>query len=244
MVSRLTKIKLGKNSIKMPTPDNIQTYKNYRNLYNSLIRTSKKLFFEQQLTLYQSNSKKTWELINLATKRSAKNKNSTACLNINGTITSNSTDIAEKFNNFFVNIATEIEITIPPAIPNVVPIPLTEPESLFKLSDPIISQEILDVIKQLKLKHSLDPNNLSMVILKSVANEICIPLKNIVSLSLCTGEIPILMKTAKIVPIFESGDSTEINNYRPISLLSSFGKILEKIVANKLTFFFGNQFYN
>jgi hypothetical protein len=158
-------------------------------------------------------------------------------LNINGTITSNSTEIAEKFNDFFVNIATEIEKTIPPAIPNTVPIPLTEPESFFKLSDPIISQDILDVIKQLKPKHSLDPNNLSMVILKSVANEICMPLKHIVNLSLCTGEIPIQMKTAKIVPIFKSGDPTEINNYRPISLLSSFGKILEKIVANKLTFF-------
>jgi hypothetical protein len=237
LVSRLTKIKLGKKSIKMPTPENIQIYKNYRNLYNSLIRASKKLFFEQQLTFYQSNAKKTWELINLATKRSTKNKNFTSCLNINGSITSNPTEIAEKFNNFFVNIATEIERTIPPAIPNFVPIPLTEPESMFKLSDPIISQDVLDVIKQLKPKHSLDPNNLSMVILKSVANEICMPLKHIVNLSLCTGEIPIQMKTAKVVPIFKSGDPTDINNYRPISLLSSFGKILEKIVANKLTFF-------
>jgi hypothetical protein len=191
LVSRLTKIKLGKKSIKMPTPENIQIYKNYRNLYNSLIRASKKLFFEQQLTFYQSNAKKTWELINLATKRSTKNKNFTSCLNINGSITSNPTEIAEKFNNFFVNIATEIERTIPPAIPNFVPIPLTEPESMFKLSDPIISQDVLDVIKQLKPKHSLDPNNLSMVILKSVANEICMPLKHIVNLSLCTGEIPI-----------------------------------------------------
>jgi hypothetical protein len=106
LVLRLTKIKLGKNSIKMPTPANIQIYKNYCNLYNSLIRTSKKLFFEQQLSLYQSNSKKTWELINLATKRPAKNKNFTACLNVNGTITSNSTEIAEKFNNFFFFLLT------------------------------------------------------------------------------------------------------------------------------------------
>ena len=237
LVSRLTKIKLGKKSIKTPTYENIQTYKNYRNIYNTLIRTSKKLFFEQQLTLYQSNAKKTWELINLATKRPVKNKNFTSCLNINGTITSNPAEIAEKFNNFFVNIATEIEINIPPAVPNVVPIPLTEPDSMFQMSAPIISQDIIDVIKQLKPKHSLDPTNLSMVMLKSVSHEICMPLKHIVNLSLSTGEIPIQMKTAKVVPIFKSGDPMEINNYRPISLLSSFGKILEKIVANKLTLF-------
>ena len=113
---------------------------------------------------------------------------------------------------FFVNIATEIESKIPPAIPNAVPIPLTEPESMFKMSDPIISQDILDVIKQLKPKHSLDPNNLSMVILKSVSHQICMPLKHIINLSLSRGEIPIQMKTAKIVPIFKSGDPTEINN--------------------------------
>jgi len=241
LISRLTKIKLGKTSIKKPTNENILTYKTYRNLYNTLIRTSKKIYFEQQLTFHQSNAKKTWELINLAIKRPEKNKNVSSCLNIDGNIITNPTEVAEKFNNFFVNIATEIESKIPPAIPNVVPILFTEPDSLFSMSDPIISQDILDVIKQLKPKHSLDPTNLSMIILKAVSHQICMPLKHIVNLSLSTGEIPIQMKTAKIVPIFKSGDPTEINNYRPISLLSSFGKILEKIVANKLTNFLENN---
>jgi hypothetical protein len=43
------------------------------------------------------------------------------------------------------------------------------------------------------------------------------------------------MKIAKVVPVFKSGSQTDINNYRPISLLCSFSKILEKIVANRLT---------
>jgi hypothetical protein len=61
--------------------------------------------------------------------------------------------------------------------------------------------------------------------------------QHIVNLSLSTGEVPLLMKTAKVEPIFKSGDLTDENNYRPISLLISFGKILEKIVANKLVLF-------
>jgi hypothetical protein len=59
-----------------------------------------------------------------------------------------------------------------------------------------------------------------MVLLKKVSNQICMPLKHIVNLA--TGESPDQMKTAKVVPVFKSGDSTDINNYRPISLLSSF----------------------
>jgi hypothetical protein len=45
------------------------------------------------------------------------------------------------------------------------------------------------------------------------------------------------LKIAKVIPIFKSGDSSKMDNYRPISLLSNFSKILEKIVANRLTNF-------
>jgi hypothetical protein len=45
------------------------------------------------------------------------------------------------------------------------------------------------------------------------------------------------LKTAKILPIFKSGDPTDIYDYKPILLLSSFGKILEQIVENKLVSF-------
>ena len=106
--------------------------------------------------------------------------------------------------------ALHLKLKIPPADPAVNPIPSIEPNVLFDLSNPIISQDIIDVIKQLKPKHSLDPKNLSMIVLKSVANEICMPLKHIVNLSLSTGEIPAPLKMAKIVPIFKSGGPGKI----------------------------------
>jgi hypothetical protein len=40
------------------------------------------------------------------------------------------------------------------------------------------------------------------------------------------GIVPSKMKIAKVIPIFKSGDPADLNNYRPISLLCSFSKIL------------------
>ena len=53
-------------------------------------------------------------------------------------------------------------------------------------------------------------------------------------LSFKTGFIPSTLKTAKIVPIFKAGETVKFTNYRPISLLSSFSKLLEKVAANQI----------
>ena len=60
------------------------------------------------------------------------------------------------------------------------------------------------------------------------------PLCHVYNLSLQTGIIPQELKTSRVVPIFKSGDEDSFNNYRPISLLSSFNKLLEKIVAKQM----------
>jgi hypothetical protein len=236
LTSRRNKMRLSKISIKYPTAVNIQNFKIYRNMYNTVLRACKKAFFETQLCEYQSNMKKTWKIINLATKKCKKNKDEISCMNFDGRNVTDPAFIADKFNKFFVNIASEIEKTIPPA-DQPLQQPVLEPTTFLNMSHPIIPQDIIDLIKQLKPKHSLDPYNLSMVLIKKVLNRICMPLKHIVNLSLSTGEVLLLMKTAKVVPIFKSGDPADVNNYTPILLLSSFVKILEKIVANKLVLF-------
>ena len=54
----------------------------------------------------------------------------------------------------------------------------------------------------------------------------------------CTGVFPKSIKLAKVVPTFKSGSSQDINNYRPISLLSVFSKIIEKIAHQGLYLFY------
>ena len=53
-------------------------------------------------------------------------------------------------------------------------------------------------------------------------------------MSITNGIVPDKLKIAKVIPIFKKGDKNEISNYRPISLLSIFNKLLEKVVYKRL----------
>ena len=77
-----------------------------------------------------------------------------------------------------------------------------------------------------------------MLTLKKVFLSICSPFTNICNKSLSNGIFPNNMKIAKVIPLFKSGENDIFTNYRPVSLLSQFSKILEKLVDRRLDSFF------
>ena len=74
-------------------------------------------------------------------------------------------------------------------------------------------------------------------IVKSVISAIASPLADIFNISFKYGVFPDLLKNAKITPIFKADDKSMINNYRPISVLPVFSKILEKLMYQRLISF-------
>ena len=66
--------------------------------------------------------------------------------------------------------------------------------------------------------------------MKELASEIVQPLMLLINQSLERGEFPELMKLADVVPLFKSKDHGVDSNYRPISLLTTMSKIMEKVV--------------
>jgi hypothetical protein len=104
-------------------------------------------------------------------------------------------------------------------------------------NSPVTHSEILDVIKSLQSKNSTDFNGLSASLIKQISYQIANPLKHIINLSLSSSIVPTQLKIAKVIPVFKSGDRRSMDNYRPISLLSIFSKILEKVVCNRLCSF-------
>ena len=237
LISRQTKLKLSSLLAKNHTPALSEKYKTYRNAYNKILRAGKKLHFSKAILNNSKNLKKTWAIIRLALN-SPKPTNSINALLINNSLITDPLTIANHFNQYFTTIASNIASNIHPAseLPNQ-PANLTNPANLPKFdffSQPLTDDEIISCIKKLEDKRTPDMSGISTNLLKKIYPSIITPLRHIFLKSLSSGIVPSKLKIAKVVPLFKSGDCLDMSNYRPISLLSSFSKILEKIVHTRL----------
>jgi len=104
--------------------------------------------------------------------------------------------------------------------------------SNFKLM-PLSTKDIRNIIKSLNTKNSHGYDKVSTKLLKLSPPFILNPLTHICNKSLALGIFPDHLKYSEIKPLFKKGDK-HISNYRPISMLSSFSKVLEKAVYIQL----------
>ena len=100
-------------------------------------------------------------------------------------------------------------------------------------ASPTTPIEISNLINSLGNKHSSGYDNISNHMLKWLRPVISEPLSIIFNQSIKHGIFPDLMKVAEIVPLHNGGDESLCNNYRPISLLITIAKILEKVMYKR-----------
>ena len=103
--------------------------------------------------------------------------------------------------------------------------------------NPTTPEEVINIVNQCKNKYSCGWDDIPMAVVKSVGARIAVPFAHICNLSFSTGIFPSEMKIAKVTPIYKSDARDEFSNYRPISLLPNFSKILEKLMCKRLTDF-------
>ena len=96
------------------------------------------------------------------------------------------------------------------------------------------TKEIENIIKSLKPKNSFGYDGISTKLLKISSPFISSPLTHICNKYLYSGIFPDCLKYAVVKPLFKKGDKSKISSYRPISILSSFSKVLEKVMYNQL----------
>ena len=203
-------------------------YKNYRNVLNRIKLHEKHQFYNNLFVKIGKSTHLLWKVLNGIIKK-ANNKMSITEILYKDKSHKNASDISEAFNDHFSTVGLRVQSTIQvdgaenATKPNVVP----QKSMKFK---PVSEGLVCKVIAKLKPKQSSGVDNISNVLLKKLASVIKLPLCNIINKSLQSGVFPDLMKLALVTPLHKGGESRLPDNYRPISLLPVFSKILEKIV--------------
>lgn len=103
------------------------------------------------------------------------------------------------------------------------------------ISNLILSKsEVLDQLKLLDISKGPGPDRLPPLFLIKTANSIHVPLHILYNKCLAEGVFPELWKQANITPVHKSGPKHDIENYRPISILSALSKLFERLVHNRI----------
>ena len=141
--------------------------------------------------------------------------------------------IANAFNNFFVNAANTVNKNIPLTFksPNDY-LKNTNPQSLFLC--PITKLEIEDIIDSLNSSKASGPFSIPIKLLKLLRSIVSDPICLLINDSFLRGQFPDKLKLAKTMPLHKKGSTLNMNNYQPISLLSVLSKIYEKIMYARL----------
>ena len=95
---------------------------------------------------------------------------------------------------------------------------------------PILADEIVKIISKFNQNKSAGHDGIGNFIVKNVAHIISGPLADIFNLSLSTGNVPEQLKVAKVIPIYKKENAEIFSNYRPVSVLPCFSKILERLI--------------
>ena len=91
---------------------------------------------------------------------------------------------------------------------------------------PVTQAEIINLVNSTKSKKNKDHDGIYMYLVKKIIPYLVIPLEHIFNISLQKGVFPDGTKIARVIPLLKNGNINDFANYRPISLLSQFSKII------------------
>ena len=200
-----------------------------KELFNSLKKKPKKNYYSGLIDSHKYNIKKTWNIM----KETIGNKRVTHAplpnfITVKNREIFDKKEIAETFNIYFVYIGPNLAASIPES--------KTSFQNYIHYNGPCLSTinltdlELENAFVSLKTNKSSGYDDISTDVVKRVSAEIFVILKHIFSISLAKGVFTDKLKIARVTPIFKKGNNSLVTNYRPISVLPFFSKLVERIM--------------
>ena len=235
-VSIKHKNRLYKKFLCKPTENNKLRYKVYRNKVTTVIRKREENYYSKLLTQRNDDTKYIWKVY-----RDIMNKNDNNAHKINslfwkGQLIKGDKSISNAFNNYFGTVGSELakSFSTGPDYKN----NMNNPNPANMFLTPVTEEELVTEIMKLKIGKASGIDDIPAKIIKATSEFISVPLTHIYNSSFCESTVPKPLKIAKVVPIYKKGEKNKPNNYRPISLLSIFNKLLEKLMYKRVYSFF------
>jgi len=192
------------------------------------------LCYKELFDTKTNSIKKLWENLNNVSSFKNGNKKTAIKLSklcINNVILNDNKNICNGLNKYFSTVGQQLvdELTKNNPSSNTKDfIKYCEPSIMNSMyCEPVTISELYNIISKLKIRKSPRFDNIGPKLIKDVSSIVINPLLYLYNRSFETGTVPDKLKLAKVVPLFKGGDSSTPNNYRPISLLSIFDKLLE-----------------
>ena len=209
-------------------------YKQYCKTLTSVIKEAKRYMYNNRIINSTNKMKTTWNIIKADTNRLKGPTNTTINKYQNS---------PRAFNKYFLSVTENIIYDSRCKNKkgyNINKNPNYYLLNLFHKHFPSIkfkntsTKEIERLINSLKIKKSSGYDEISTKILKVSAAFISYPLSYICNKSMLFGTFPTRLKYAIVKPLLKKGDKENVANYRPISLLTSFSKVLESFIYDRL----------
>lgn len=203
-------------------------YNNYSNTLSTLLKNSKRKYFEEEIMRRKNDSRKTWELIKSFLNQPS-TRHTISKINTTSRTLMEPKEIANEFNEFF----TGNEIANGSDASPTYSVQSSQSFYLYPTNPPEISSTISNLKSTGPGLDGVLPSSI-----KIIGSHVSVPLCHIINYMFKEGTFPDQLKVGKITPVLKKGDAEVVPNYRPICILPFFSKIVEKLIVTRLTKYF------
>ena len=211
----------------------------FNSILKGIIREAKIKHYNNLFNQYRGDIKMTWKTISEIICKSNHKRKELEKIIIDSKVISEQGDICTRFNEFFTNIGPKLADKIDSGKKKSFDAYLKKrvlTSFTFSLVDHNVTSKC---VSSLASKSSSGHDGISLKLLKFLSPALVKPLTLIINQSLLTGIFPTKLKIARVLPSFKKDDVTLMDNYRPISLLTSTSKLFEKLY----NYFHENQLF-